>query len=66
VLAWFYWRAFYWRAQGIKASADTLFRKRLKDHGSRVVKGVAKKFNFSPKASQSQVDKEYESELNVA
>jgi hypothetical protein len=38
----------------------------LKDDGSRVVKGVAKKINFSPKASQSQVDKEYESELNVA
>jgi len=50
----------------LTAGADTLFRKRLKKHGSWVVKGVVKKFNFAPKASQSQVDKEYESELNVA
>jgi len=54
------------RIQESVKSADTLFRMKWKSHGSRVVKGVAKKFNFSPKASQSQVDKEYESELNVA
>ncbi|KIQ02573.1 hypothetical protein RU08_07060 [Pseudomonas fulva] len=54
------------RTQEFVKRADMLFRIRLKSHGSQAVKGVAKKFNFSPKASQIQVDKEYESELNVA